>query len=191
MIFQEISKSTQRLLTTVFSIILVLIAVAFAARREYAFAFETVMGLAVYLIFTYYEKRSGVRLENHIRLFVMITVVFNAYFGEYLKLYYTNQFFDKILHMFGTFSFSLAAYSIVNKKIQFNTNSRLFIFIIVLSLGTFLGTLFEIAEFTMDSFLGTYNQHGLTDTNLDVIFNMLGAAFSGVYCTRLKHPKFI
>jgi len=48
-------------------------------------------------------------------------------------------------------------------------------------LGITLGTLFEIVEFAFDYFSkSSKNQHGLADTDVDMIFNVFGAVIAGI-----------
>lgn len=107
--------------------------------------------------------------------------------------YIPNHF--EVLHIFGTFSFSVFIFSIADKKGYFQGLKRSFIFIFILLLGNFIGTIFEIGEFICDLIFKTVNQNGLIDTNLNIICNMLGAALAGIFVVHqknmLKHTPLI
>ncbi|MBE6033778.1 MAG: hypothetical protein E7222_03650 [Clostridiales bacterium] len=54
-------------------------------------------------------------------------------------------------------------------------------FLLVTTLGITIGVLFEIAEFIHDSFSKKMKcQHGLADTDFDLIFNVFGSAIAGL-----------
>ena len=146
-------------------------------------------GLAIlYLCFILLEKYKGQFMENYVRVFVLLNILGHTLGGDYLNLYNTSPHYDKILHIIGGFSFSLLAFSLIKKLIDLKLNSKPFIFILVVSLGIALGSLFEIAEFTEDFFLGMNNQKGLMDTNIDMIFNTLGAILAGIFSISTKIP---
>ncbi len=101
-------------------------------------------------------------------------------FGQYYDLYKTSSVFDKALHLFGAFGISLFLYELLISLIYpvSISDSILLIFILIVSIGVTIGTLFEIMEFILDKIFDTNNQKGLKDTNLDLIFNVLGATIA-------------
>ncbi|MFT9057152.1 MAG: hypothetical protein ABF449_11180, partial [Ethanoligenens sp.] len=50
----------------------------------------------------------------------------------------------------------------------------------VATIGISLGCLFEIYEFILDSISHSNHQHGLTDTNFDLISDVIGAVIAGI-----------
>jgi hypothetical protein len=55
------------------------------------------------------------------------------------------------------------------------------IFVFVVALGALIGVVFELYEFTVDMIFKTKNQHGLIDTDVDLIFDIIGAILAGSF----------
>ncbi len=101
-----------------------------------------------------------------------------------MNVYNTSPVFDKALHFYGTFSFSLLIYSLIRETVlKSSTGSKLFIFILITALGTSLGTFFEIIEFTVDNLFDAHGQKGLVDTNLDMLSNIIGSLTAAAFTT--------
>ena len=98
-----------------------------------------------------------------------------------LIFYKTFNYFDKILHIFGSFSYSVLIFSIPLTKGYFQGARDTFIFIFILFIGTLIGVINEIGEFLCDLIFKTTNQNGLIDTDLDMICNMLGGSLAGIF----------
>jgi hypothetical protein len=94
-----------------------------------------------------------------------------------------------MLHVFGTFAFTLFFFSIIHKTTRMVYSSKLYTFIFITSLGVCLGVLFELIEFTLDILFKANNQRGLLDTNLDLIANVLGAILAGVFAVIRQSPS--
>ncbi len=109
----------------------------------------------------------------------LIVVSFHNLFGYHLGLYLKSQVFDRYLHAFGSFSFALLLYFILENLLLYG-GSRLFLALYAMLLGIASGTVFEIYESLTDRKKGTHMQKGLKDTNVDQLFNMLGSAAAGV-----------
>ncbi|MCX7922010.1 MAG: hypothetical protein N3B21_08375 [Clostridia bacterium] len=174
-------QKVARLLTIILTVAEIILVIAFIIKKDYIYIVEIVIVYTSYLLFLYFEKKKGFFVENYVRGLLIITLIANNFFGEFIDLYNRFQYPDKIMHFFGTFSFSLFAYSVVRKSIEPMCKSRLLNFILITSLGTFLGTMYEIMEFLVDIVIKTVNQPTLVDTNLDMILDVLGAAAAGVF----------
>lgn len=111
----------------------------------------------------------------------LITLLMNTFLGYYLNLYIKTKTFDRYLHAFGSFSFSILAYSIITDVFNEAIDSDIFAAIIVFSLEMILGAIFEITEFISDKCRNTKHQHGLADTNYDIIFNMISSVNAAWY----------
>ncbi|MCX7710700.1 MAG: hypothetical protein N2484_12740 [Clostridia bacterium] len=181
-LFNSDQKRLTILLNSLFIGSYLIIIGIFIFVRKYAFAAETFLGLFSYAGFMLLEKKMKFQLENQLRLFIMVSAVLNSFFGEYMGLYYSTPYHDKILHMVGTFAFALAIYSVMNKIIAATPVSRLYIFILLVSLGALVGVVMELMEYFSDVLFKTYNQFGLVDTNVDMIYDMLGGILAGLYC---------
>ena len=111
----------------------------------------------------------------------MIAIFGHTYFGNLLNFYNSSKHFDRYLHAFGSFSFALFVYSIIEKSINPVISSKLYSAIFVVALGISMAVVFEIIEFTHDSLLKTKKQKGLKDTDFDLISDVIGAIIAGVF----------
>lgn len=126
------------------------------------------------------EKFTSFRLKNYIRLMLLITLISHSLLGEYFQLYYTTGYFDNALHLFGSLSFALFTYELISSFMLIQSSRPILLtFILVSLLGICLGTLFELIEFTLDQLLKERNQFGLVDTDLDLLFDVLGSLLAG------------
>ncbi len=150
---------------------------------RYYYFFETVIIYLSNLLFLYNEYNSKFQIKTGIILLVILTILGHSFIGEYLDVYNKSKNYDRFLHLFASFSFSLFAYSIIYSIIKPVNYSKLYVSLFVITLGISLGVLFEIIEFIQDTFLKTGNQHGLKDTNFDLISDVIGATIAGMICT--------
>lgn len=184
------SKLSTKIINIIFVFLQILLVSAFIAKKQYFSVVGTAFIFIIFLFFLFYEHKKGIAITNFIRILVLVSVLSNSFLGEYIGLYNTSVYFDKLLHVFGTFSFSVFIFSIAEKTGSPLRLGRAFIFIYILLLGSFLGTMFEIGEFICDVIFETVNQSDLIDTNLDMICNTLGAAIAGTFIVFKKHlPK--
>ena len=174
-------KKCSKNLTIILSIIMLLTAAGFLIRKDYKLLLNSISIFLSYLLFTYFENKKAFKIENYIKALVITTCILHNSFGQYLNLYRTTIWFDKILHVFGTFSFALFCYSVLNLSVDFFSESKIFTFIVIMSLGITVGAILENFEFFMDIVFKTNNQHGNIDTNLDLILNTVGAMLAGLF----------
>ena len=128
-----------------------------------------------------YEHRSGFRISGFVILCAVLTFVGHALVGECLGYYYKSKIYDRFLHLVGSFSFALLGFLLLDRIVTPFDGGRLYASLFVITLGISLSTLLEIAEFVHDSVSNkTKSQHGLTDTDFDLIFNVLGAIVAGL-----------
>ena len=106
--------------------------------------------------------------------------------GMNLGFYESYQFYDKIMHAFGS---ALLTFLIITTVVQYCKHKKftlpLFLhFFLVLGSSISLGTIWEMFEFTVDQ-TGLFNaQRGLQDTMLDLVAN-----FTGIICVMLIYLK--
>jgi len=144
-------------------------------------AFENLLIYAVVLPFLLYEHFSELNIMSFILTCSVLTVIGHSFVGTYLNFYFKSTTYDRYLHLFGAFSFALLAFSILNHIIPFMNEIWVYTFLLVTTLGITIGVLFEIAEFIHDSFSKKMKcQHGLADTDFDLIFNVFGSAIAGL-----------
>lgn len=109
----------------------------------------------------------------------MLTVLGSCYLGYYLRLYDTSRVFDRYLHAFGTFSFALLTGCILDDFLT-TGGSTLYRALFIVLLGNTLGVLFELTEMLHDSKKRMpKSQRGLRDTDLDLLFNLIGSILAG------------
>ncbi len=109
-------------------------------------------------------------------LLTMIAAFVSGFCGQYLRMYYRSTVFDRYLHGFGAFSFSLLFFYLLDHFLEMG-GSPLFLAVFVFLLGNTLGVIFELLEFSHDMKPAntSKSQHGLKDTDTDMLFNLFGA----------------
>lgn len=168
-------------LTILFTIIMILTLIGFLIKKEYGCIINLIVIYVSYILIIYFENKKKIMIKNQIKALVILTAILHITFGLYLKLYQTTNWFDKGLHVFGTFSITVLCYSILDLSINFFSNSKIFKFVLLISIGTTIGVFLENLEFILDIIFKTKNQHSLLDTNLDLIFNIFGASLAGIW----------
>lgn len=109
----------------------------------------------------------------------IVTIIGHTLIGKYFDIYHKSKTYDRYLHFFGSFSFSLLIFAALNCVSKLD--NKLYIFLIVFTLGTTLGVFFEILEFLHDTFSKKpRSQHGLADTDYDMISNLIGSFVAGI-----------
>lgn len=165
----------------IFTILEVYIAIQFARRKKTILLKNTIFIYLLFLCLFIAEYLFKFRVANYIITFVIITLGCHSFVGDYLNIYNKSKHFDRYLHIFGAFSFSLFSYSIIDKTINHPVIPKLYASIFIVTLGITIGVFLEIIEFTQDSRMKTRNQKGQTDTNFDLIANVIGACIAGIY----------
>lgn len=119
-------------------------------------------------------------------LLSMAAAFISGFWGQYLRMYFRSNTFDRYLHAFGTFSFSLLFFYLLDHFVTMG-GSSLFLAVFTFLLGNTLGVIFELLEFSHDQTAKSpsKSQHGLKDTNTDMLFNLFGAILAAgfVYLT--------
>lgn len=181
-------KSSSRI-DILFFLILTLISIGFIIINRPHFLYNLAVISIFYIILIFFENNLIIKLESYVKILISITVIFHLAGGQLFNLYITSYWFDNLLHLLGSFSFSLFYYSILCSLFNFKANSRGLIFIIVASLGISGGVFFEVIEFTLDELFNSNNQHGLIDTDLDIIFNIIGSILAGLFMSYKNNKK--
>lgn len=163
------------------TIIIFLAVIGFLVKKQYNFIYNSLIIYLSYLLLIYLEYKEKFTVKYYTKILVIITALLHNISGQYFNLYRTTKWFDKVLHLFGTFSFALFLYSIIESTIKISHESKLYTFIIIASIGITVGVLLENLEFVLDIIMKTKNQHGVNDINLDLIFNVIGAVIAGVF----------
>lgn len=165
-----------------FTSLIIITPISFIRRNNIKLYYGFFATYLCFLLFVYLENKFDFYIYDLVLLLVIATIFGHFYIGENLKFYYrcNTKYYDRGLHFFGTAAFTLFAYLLILRTIHPTLNPSAVIFIFILSLGVFIGVVFELLEFCFDSIFKTNNQSGLIDTNFDLIFDILGAALAGI-----------
>jgi hypothetical protein len=144
---------------------------------------EAIIIAICYIIYVFIEIKYELYVGTYIKLTVIITLIAHTLFGNYIGLYDKSFVFDKILHLYGTYSFALFSYGLLCYSVKELSCLNIYRFIFIISLGIALGSLFETIEFLGDILFNPKRpyQNNLLDTNLDLIFNTIGALIAGLH----------
>lgn len=179
-------KNIKKITLIIFTLAYATLAVVFILSKQMAYLAESIAIYSGYLLYVYLEKKEKIFIKWYIVILALINAIIHSYLGHFVGLYDVSKYFDKLLHVYGIFSFSLVAYSIIIGSFGIKLNSSLWVFIVVSLSGITIGTLFEIAEFILDITLKTQSQKGLLDTNLDLICDVVGALLAGLTATNSR-----
>lgn len=116
-----------------------------------------------------------IKIPEYIYIFIMLTIFFHDYIGYHMNKYNESKMFDRLLHVFGSFTFALTFYYILIDLTKAQS-SKIFLAIFAFVLGIALGTIFEIMEYSKDKKNSIKAQKGLKDTNVDLICDIIGSA---------------
>lgn len=180
-------KAIMLVLMGVFILIQVAVILGLIEKGYPGFVRGTAATTCLVIIYSFLESKYGIYMSNFVRAIVLITIISDSFFGQYLEYFITSTVFDKGLHTFGTYSFSLFFYILIG-QLPANQISRPFKFIMIICLGLSLGAVYEIFEFIIDmttkpSFPG---QPSLLDTNLDLVSDLIGAIIAATHATFSK-----
>jgi len=179
-------KNFSRFILYLLTLIIIILIFGFIANNQYNFILNAVCIYIAYVMIYYIEKRGIIKITRFVKSLLVLVIILHLAFGQYFNLYVTNSYFDKGLHLIGTFAISLFIYQVLVKLVEGQLRSRLFVFIFISSVGITSGVLLEILEFMLDLILNTDNQKSLNDTNLDIIFNIIGASLAGFTVVKTK-----
>ncbi|WP_165916328.1 hypothetical protein [Marinisporobacter balticus] len=170
-----------RLITSIFTIFIFIISVTFFMKKQIYLVLYAIFIYVIYIIFLYFESRKIYKVKNYIKALVVITIMIDIVAGFYFNFYHTTNWFDKAMHMFGCFSFTLLFHSMIHLYIKNFSDFKIVIFIFITSLGVTSGVFYEFIEFGLDVILKSKNQNGLIDTNLDLLFDTLGSMLATIF----------
>lgn len=155
-----------------------------AKNKKYALIIQNVILIGIPVLLIVLNQKLQYPIYPFILLFFMITLIGHTVLGQSLNLYHRSKIFDRYLHCFGAFTFSLLSYSILQNIWGPIQGGKGYTALLIAAIGISLGTLFEILEFIIDTVLKSpkplMHQHGLADTDMDLISNTLGAILAGI-----------
>ncbi|MCX7615287.1 MAG: hypothetical protein N2Z65_05995 [Clostridiales bacterium] len=168
----------------IFCFIQIYIIIDSLKKKHQFIAISAVAILGFFSFILYLKIRSIIHVPYFIMLLPLIASFLHSFVGDHLNLYNRSKTFDKYLHAFGTFSISLFTYFIIG-NITDPGGSKLFRALFIFFLGTGIGSIFEVFEFTMDSLHKTFMQKGLKDTDMDMVFNIIGSAAAAIFAYQI------
>ncbi|MCT4619987.1 MAG: DUF2238 domain-containing protein [Marinisporobacter sp.] len=164
-----------KILSIILTIVLFFSSIKFFMKKEFSLVFYVVFVYIVYIILLYFEYRKKYKIQPYIKILLVSAIIIDVVWGFYLDLYDTSSWFDKLLHLFGCFCFTLVFVSIIHSRVKILSPSKTIIFIFITSLGVASGVFYELIEFVLDIVIKTKTQNGLVDTNLDLLFDTFGS----------------
>ncbi len=114
-----------------------------------------------------------------IRCLVIVALFIHTFFGYFKDFYTRSQTFDRYLHAFGSFAFALFFYSLFLKLMAAAVTPPLFAAVMVTFTGIAVGAIFEIIEFAIDTKMPVKTQRDLKDTDMDLVFDVIGSVAAG------------
>jgi len=160
--------------------------VSYLHKKNKGKFFSNLIGYLIITLLILYEYFSNLNIPNFIITCSLITIIGHSFIGTLLDIYHSSKFYDRYLHLFGCFSFSLLIYSVLNEVITQAIESKIYVFLFIMTLGITIGAFFEIAEFIHDNLSKQEKyQHGLIDTNFDIIFNIVGSFLAAIVSIRI------
>lgn len=153
--------------------------VRFAKRNCRLFLKATISITAAFAVFIILKLVLWVFIPDFVMLLVILAVWIHLFLGYYIGLYIKSRVFDRLLHLFGSFSFALLAYY-MTANISIGDPSKIFSALYTVGWGIALGGIFEIAEYFIDQKNGSHTQRGLKDTDFDLVFDAAGSLAAGL-----------
>ncbi len=182
----RIERKPKQILLYLFTIAIIILSISFIFHRQFAFFINAVLVYIGYLIFYYFEKKGSINTTLLVNGSLVFLIILHLVFGQYLELYKTSLYFDKGLHVIGSFIICLFIYQVLISLVGNDLSNKVLVFILISSVGITLGVLLEILEFILDILFKANNQKGLLDTNLDLLLNAGGAFLAGLIIVMKK-----
>lgn len=168
-----------KVITLILQVFIILIIYASFYTGDYFFAIGGVFAFFLTIV-PYIVERELCLVIPWWLTFMIVLSLYIHLAGEYYSWYNLfYPYYDKFAHTISGITVGLLGFTavlLVDRYTENNFNRPLIIFMIFMFTMAF-GAIWEIIEFTMDTFFlyGEPMQHGNTDTMLDMIFVMFGA----------------
>lgn len=166
-----------KIITLVLQFFILLIIYASFYTGDYFFAIGGVFALFLTVLPYIVERKLSLIIPWWLTFLIVLSLYIHLageYYSWYLIFY---PYYDKFAHTISGITVALLGFTavlLIDRYTENNFNRPLIIFMIFMITMAF-GAVWEIIEFTMDTFFGGQMQHGNTDTMLDMIFVMFGA----------------
>ncbi|HRS42858.1 MAG TPA: hypothetical protein P5530_03230 [Candidatus Diapherotrites archaeon] len=166
-------------------------------NKNYEFLYITILSIILCLVPFFIQRKYEIRLPSEIQLATVLFIYSGVFLGEVQNFYVKYWWWDSLLHTFSGFAMGLVVFGAlyVLYKTQKIKTKPIFIAIFIFSVTMTIGVLWEIYEFSFDSFAGGNMQRaknlcpetgycdsrlGLMDTMKDFMLNGIGAIFASV-----------
>jgi hypothetical protein len=141
-----------------------------------------------------------------IMVLIIVHILMSIIGGEMLGLYSRNSWWDKVTHAYGGLMLTGIAFCIVEFTVHNVDIKNKFVFVLVGAIAISLSTalLWEVAEFTIDSVLGSNMQRfvpranavvgarfALMDTMYDVLCHLAGLVVFAVMAFFIRNTRTI
>ena len=175
-------------LTLILQAILVVGLAMFIWRRDWENIFLTILVFALTLIPAFLFRRLRVFIPPEVQLIAVGFVFLSLFLGSAADFYYRFWWWDMALHAGSGFLLGIVGFMFL---FLLNQTDRLppgirpgFLCFFGVTFAVFIGVLWEIFEFTVDSFFPWINMQsvetGVKDTMKDLIVDTLGACLVGL-----------
>lgn len=150
-------------------------------RKNQRLIADNILSYGLFSAFYLLMPRLSLNIPGYILVLVMIAIVLHSYLGNLRNLYKRSRTFDRYLHAFGSFAFSLFTYALLTSAFGREIEPKGFAAVITGALGLAVGVIWELSEFFRDKLFTSRHQMGLHDTNFDLLFNFTGSALAALF----------
>lgn len=164
----------------VFSIAEIFIVIQLAKQQNRMYLQAVLSLFLLTFLYILSELIFNIGVPKLVLILVMLSIFVQTYFGYFKDLFMRSKTFDRYLHAFGSFSFALFFYSLIERLINPLVTPKIFMSIFVFTVGMTVGSLFEIIEFVLDKIKKTKMQKNLKDTDFDMVFDIIGSLLAAV-----------
>lgn len=137
-------------------------------------AFSALFGLGMAMIPWFLKRERILVVPFELTLWIFFALFLHN-LGILAKFYDTVWWWDKLTHFLSTSliaTFGFVGIVIIDKYVDsIDLPPRFLPFFIIVFVGT-MGVFWEIIEFTLDKLLGTSMQYSLSDTIMDLVFDI-------------------
>lgn len=177
----ETSKKIKLFVSFLFRILVVLAMGVSFYKQEWFTLLLSILTLGLTFLPAILEKKLNVDLPEELEISILFLIFASIFLGEINSFYIKFWWWDLFLHGFSAMILTEIAFTLIyvlnrEKKIQL---SPIFIMLFTLSFAIAGGAIWEVFEFSMDSFLGTNMQKsGIIDTMEDIIIMIIIASIT-------------
>jgi hypothetical protein len=170
------------LLSLLLKVGIVILAVVAMLRGEMVWVFAGLFSLAFAFVPTLLRRNYSVSIPWLLE-FLIFAALFLHTAGGVLGLYDRFENWDTMTHFVSTFMLAIVSLTIIYLMHTYwdgLTMDIRAIMVFTIFVAAFLGSTWEIMEWSADQALGTQEQHGLDDTMKDLVMDIAGAMIAAM-----------